>query len=75
VQLFPLFCGYWSEMEILAVLTNPELWIAFFALTAFELVLGIDNNIFISILVDRLSLATKKLYLLCDGLFAPCGNA
>ena len=41
-------------MEILSLLTNPEAWIAFFTLTALELVLGIDNIIFISILVDRL---------------------
>ncbi|MCX7169452.1 MAG: TerC family protein, partial [Proteobacteria bacterium] len=36
------------------LLLNPELWIAFFTLTALELVLGIDNIIFISILVDTL---------------------
>lgn len=47
-------------MEILAVLTNPELWIAFFTLTALELVLGIDHIIFISILVDRLPSATRN---------------
>ena len=41
-------------METLSLLTNPELWIAFFTLTALELVLGLDNIIFISILVDRL---------------------
>ena len=41
-------------MEILALLTSPEVWIAFFTLTALELVLGIDNIIFISILVSRL---------------------
>ena len=41
-------------MDILLLLTRPELWIAFFTLTALELVLGIDNIIFISILVDRL---------------------
>ena len=41
-------------MEIFALLTNPELWIAFVTLTALELVLGVDNIIFISILVDRL---------------------
>jgi predicted tellurium resistance membrane protein TerC len=39
---------------LLAILTDPQLWIAFFTLTALELVLGIDNIIFISILVDRL---------------------
>ena len=47
-------------MEILAILTNPELWIAFFTLTALELVLGIDNIIFISILVDRLPSSTRE---------------
>lgn len=35
-------------------LTNPEIWIAFLTLTALEIVLGIDNIIFISILVSRL---------------------
>nr|WP_301101335.1 TerC family protein [Propionivibrio sp.] len=39
---------------MLSLLSDPELWIAFFTLTALELVLGIDNIIFISILVDRL---------------------
>ena len=35
-------------------LTNPEAWIALLTLTALEIVLGIDNIIFISILVGRL---------------------
>jgi predicted tellurium resistance membrane protein TerC len=35
-------------------LTNPEAWIALVTLTAIEIVLGIDNIIFISILVGRL---------------------
>jgi predicted tellurium resistance membrane protein TerC len=35
-------------------LTNPEAWIALVTLTALEIVLGIDNIIFISILVGRL---------------------
>jgi predicted tellurium resistance membrane protein TerC len=35
-------------------LANPETWIAFGTLTALEIVLGIDNIIFISILVGRL---------------------
>jgi predicted tellurium resistance membrane protein TerC len=38
-------------MELLA---DPQIWIAFATLTALELVLGIDNIIFISILVDKL---------------------
>lgn len=36
------------------LLADPQVWIAFMTLTALELVLGIDNIIFISILVDRL---------------------
>ena len=48
-------------METLSLLTDPELWIAFFTLTALELVLGIDNIIFISILVDRLPLAKREM--------------
>ena len=39
---------------IIALLSDPQAWIAFFTLTALELVLGIDNIIFISILVDKL---------------------
>ena len=35
-------------------LANPEAWIALLTLTALEIVLGIDNIIFISILVGRL---------------------
>lgn len=36
------------------LLSSPAAWAAFFTLTALELVLGIDNVIFISILVDKL---------------------
>jgi predicted tellurium resistance membrane protein TerC len=39
---------------MIELLLSPEIWIAFFTLTALELVLGIDNIIFISILVDKL---------------------
>ncbi len=35
-------------------LTNPEIWIALLTLTALEIVLGIDNIIFISILAGKL---------------------
>ncbi len=35
-------------------ITDPQAWIALFTLTALEIVLGIDNIIFISILVGRL---------------------
>ena len=47
-------------MEFLNLFADPQLWIAFFTLTALELVLGIDNIIFISILVDRLPPETRE---------------
>ncbi|RZL87459.1 MAG: TerC family protein [Variovorax sp.] len=45
---------------MLALLTDPQAWIAFATLTALELVLGIDNIIFISILVDKLPPARRE---------------
>jgi predicted tellurium resistance membrane protein TerC len=39
---------------MIELLSDPQIWLAFFTLTALELVLGIDNIIFISILVDKL---------------------
>ena len=43
------------------LLLNPEMWIAFLTLTALELVLGIDNIIFISILVDKLERGKQEV--------------
>ena len=43
------------------LLTDPQSWIAFFTLTALELVLGIDNIVFISILVDKLPKEKQEL--------------
>jgi predicted tellurium resistance membrane protein TerC len=43
------------------LLLDPRAWIAFVTLTALELVLGIDNIIFISILVDRLPAERREL--------------
>jgi predicted tellurium resistance membrane protein TerC len=40
---------------------DPNLWIAFVMLTALEIVLGVDNIIFISILVGRLPSAQRDL--------------
>jgi len=45
---------------MLELITNPQAWIAFATLTALELVLGIDNIIFISILVDKLPRAQRE---------------
>ena len=39
---------------MLELITDPQMWMAFVTLTVLELVLGIDNVIFISILVDKL---------------------
>ncbi len=46
---------------MLELLSDPQAWMAFFTLTALELVLGIDNIIFISILVDKLPAHQKEL--------------
>jgi predicted tellurium resistance membrane protein TerC len=45
---------------MLELLADPQVWMAFVTLTALELVLGIDNIIFISILVDKLPAATQE---------------
>jgi predicted tellurium resistance membrane protein TerC len=36
------------------LLLNPEVWVAFLTLLALEIVLGIDNFVFVSIIVDKL---------------------
>ncbi len=46
---------------MLDLLSDPQAWMAFFTLTALELVLGIDNIIFISILVDKLPAQQKEV--------------
>jgi len=43
------------------LLTDPQAWLAFATLTALELVLGIDNIIFISILVNKLTPERREL--------------
>jgi predicted tellurium resistance membrane protein TerC len=45
---------------MLELLSDPQAWIALATLTALELVLGIDNIVFISILVDKLPLAQRE---------------
>jgi predicted tellurium resistance membrane protein TerC len=41
-------------------ITDPEVWIALTTLTALEIVLGVDNIVFISILVDKLASHQQK---------------
>ena len=45
---------------MLALLASPESWIAFLTLSLLETVLGIDNVIFLSILVARLPAARQR---------------
>jgi predicted tellurium resistance membrane protein TerC len=45
---------------MLELLSDPQAWIALLTLTALELVLGIDNIVFISILVDKLPAAQQR---------------
>jgi predicted tellurium resistance membrane protein TerC len=45
---------------MLELLTDPQAWIAFVTLSLLEIVLGIDNIIFISILVGRLPPAQRN---------------
>jgi predicted tellurium resistance membrane protein TerC len=44
---------------MMELLSDPQVWLAFVTLTALEIVLGIDNIIFISILVGRLPRAQQ----------------
>jgi len=46
---------------MMELLTDPNAWIALATLTALELVLGIDNIVFISILVDKLPQDKREL--------------
>jgi predicted tellurium resistance membrane protein TerC len=46
-------------MAMLELLVDPQAWLSFLTLTLLEVVLGIDNIIFLSILVSRLPLADQ----------------
>jgi hypothetical protein len=50
----PSFHNRKREVASVDMLLNPEIWVAFLTLLALEIVLGIDNIVFISILVDKL---------------------
>jgi predicted tellurium resistance membrane protein TerC len=45
---------------MIALLTSPEAWAALSTLTALEIVLGIDNVIFLSVIVSRIPQAQAK---------------
>ena len=42
------------------LLLDPQLWVSFLTLTALEIVLGVDNLIFIAILADRLPVDQRE---------------
>ena len=44
----------------MALLSDPQAWLSFLTLSVLEVVLGIDNIIFLSILVDRLPAARRR---------------
>jgi predicted tellurium resistance membrane protein TerC len=46
--------------SILQFLSDPNVWIAFFTLSALEIVLGIDNIIFISVIANRLPVEIRE---------------
>ncbi|MGB5671513.1 MAG: TerC family protein, partial [Sedimenticolaceae bacterium] len=43
-----------ADIRIMELLLDPQAWVAFITLAALEIVLGIDNIIFITILANRL---------------------
>src|SRR5207237_1926821 len=45
---------------MMELLTSPEAWAALLTLTALEIVLGIDNVIFLSVIVSRIPPAQAK---------------
>ena len=51
--------GMLGRMDLIGLLSNPETWIALATLTVLEIVLGIDNVIFISVLVQRVEAARR----------------
>jgi predicted tellurium resistance membrane protein TerC len=53
------------------VFLNPDAWVALLTLTFLEIVLGIDNIIFISIVTGKLPVENRKKATQI-GLFWPC---
>ncbi len=49
-----------SLMHLFSLFSSPEAWLALMTLTLLEIVLGIDNIIFITLLVDKLPENLKK---------------
>ncbi len=57
------------------LLTSPEAWISLLTLTLLEIVLGIDNVIFVSIILNRINVASQKkarLIWMITGIISRC---
>jgi len=46
--------------SVIQLVSDPNAWIAFFTLSALEIILGIDNIIFISVIANRLPLEIRE---------------
>jgi len=46
--------------SLLQLISDPNAWVAFFTLSALEIILGIDNIIFISVIANRLPLEIRE---------------
>src|SRR5512144_3428367 len=53
------FRGWTSLRIVMEWITNPEIWVGLLTLTVLEIVLGIDNIVFISILAGKLPQAQQ----------------
>jgi predicted tellurium resistance membrane protein TerC len=51
---FPLSARITQEVDVMEWISNPEAWVALATLTVLEIVLGIDNVVFIAIVSGRL---------------------
>jgi predicted tellurium resistance membrane protein TerC len=51
---FDLRVGVGEDSRVMEWVTQPEIWISLFTLTVLEIILGIDNIVFISILAGKL---------------------
>ena len=46
--------------SLLQLMSDPNAWVAFLTLSALEIILGIDNIIFISVIANRLPLEIRE---------------
>ena len=52
-------------------ISNPDIWLSLLTLTALEIVLGIDNLVFIAILAGKLPAHRQKIARQVHGGFSP----